>query len=525
MIVQRSPDDSPATSPPPANPAAAPAAKTSPRPLYMRLLGIRARKGRWLRYAPTRWGWFLLFFFSFVGGSVAFFEYSMQPDFCRSCHLMEPYYQAWHTSTHKDVPCVQCHFEPGFENTLKGKFEASAQAVKFITGTYGSKPHAQIADASCMRSGCHERRLLEGKVDWTVQTVRGGSITIKFDHTPHLTELRRGKQLRCVSCHSQIVQGQHLVVTVDTCFNCHMKGFEHGRYEETMGGCRACHEAPKTDIRLATGLFSHSEFLERGVSCENCHSDVIRGDGAVARQTCWTCHNREDQVARYNDPTFLHTQHITTKKVECQSCHQQIIHNINAAQLDSARQAPRRHTALDPASCGGCHEMTHAGPQELYEGRSARGIPDMPSPMFRAQVDCIACHRTRKVQGAEAAIAGQTFVAAKDSCEYCHGSKHAGTLDTWRQQIQEHLQRARQRLDETRAAMLAASLTPVHRLAADRLLDDAAHNIRLVQLGHGVHNFNYATAALNHSIECCTKAAQVLSSTAATGPPTTQPTP
>jgi hypothetical protein len=84
-------------------------------------------------------------------------------------------------STHKNVPCTDCHFEPGLQNTIKGKFEASSQAAKFITGTYGSKPHAQIHDVSCMRSGCHEKRILEGKVDWTVTTPKGNTVTIKFD--------------------------------------------------------------------------------------------------------------------------------------------------------------------------------------------------------------------------------------------------------------------------------------------------------------------------------------------------------
>src|SRR5262245_51611392 len=203
------------------------------RPLIMRLLGIRERPGKLVRLGLTKWGWTLAALIVGLGTMGAFAEYSMQPDFCRSCHLMEPYYQAWHQSTHKNVSCPQCHFEPGMQNTLYGKFQASSQAVKYITQTYGSKPHAEIKDVSCMRSGCHEKRLLEGKVNWDVSTVRGGKITIRFDHTPHLTEERRGKQLRCVSCHSQIVQGQHLVVTLDTCFLCHMKGVEHGRHEQT----------------------------------------------------------------------------------------------------------------------------------------------------------------------------------------------------------------------------------------------------------------------------------------------------
>jgi hypothetical protein len=41
------------------------------------------------------------------------------------------------------------------------------------------------------------------------------------------------------------------------------------------------------------------------------------------------------------------------------------------------------------------------------------------------------------------------------------------------------------------------------------LLDDAIHNIRLVKLGHGVHNVNYATAALNVALENAREARRI----------------
>jgi len=93
------------------------------------LLGLRRRQSGRIRLVPTLWGWALIVMIVGLGGSAGFAEYSMKPDFCRSCHLMEPYYQAWHNSTHKNVACVDCHFEPGLENTLKGKWQASSQAL------------------------------------------------------------------------------------------------------------------------------------------------------------------------------------------------------------------------------------------------------------------------------------------------------------------------------------------------------------------------------------------------------------
>jgi nitrate/TMAO reductase-like tetraheme cytochrome c subunit len=433
----------------------------------------------------------------FMVGGAAFAEYSMQPDFCRSCHIMEPYYQAWHQSSHRNVSCADCHFEPGLGNTFKGKFQASSQAVKYITGTYGSKPHAEVRDSSCMRSGCHERRLLEGKVNWDVTAQNGQKITIRFDHTPHLTTLRRGKQLRCVSCHSQIVQGQHIVVTLDTCFLCHFKGLKHGRDDQTLTGCRACHEAPKSEIRLSTGMFNHADYVGRGVSCQNCHADTIRGDGAVPRQRCWDCHNQPDQIAQYDQPQKLHDIHITAHKVECASCHIKIEHFLNAAAPHGA-EALLPHAGLgESGACAQCHEQSHNGPADLYRGTGGCGVPDMPSPMFRAQVKCIACHNQRQVPDDVAQVTGQTFRAGQDRCDYCHGSKYPDTLREWKLSLDQNLARADQGLAGARTHLASVALSASQKLAVQRLLDDADQNIRLVRLGHGVHNVTYATALLN----------------------------
>jgi nitrate/TMAO reductase-like tetraheme cytochrome c subunit len=468
------------------------------RPRWQRILGLRRREGgKYFKFKPTWWGYALIVGFFGTIGMASFAEYSMKPDFCQSCHLMGPYYKAWHESAHKNVACVDCHFEPGLKNTLIGKWKASSQAIKYITQTYGSKPHAEVSDVSCKREGCHTNRLLQGKVKWTVKSVTGQPVTINFDHTPHLTEERRGKQLRCVSCHSQVVQGQHIVVTLDTCFTCHFKGFEHGRNDQTLGGCDKCHSAPKSEIRLATGVFKHEDYAGKGVACINCHSDSIKGDGAVARQVCWTCHNQTTQVARFSETKFLHEEHVTNHKVECTNCHSQIQHNLTAGAPKMKKTLDGEHIDFESGACGSCHESSHTGPADLYRGVGARGVDSMPSPMFRAQVDCIACHRTKEATEATAAVKGQTFVTLQDSCNYCHQTKYDGTLDTWKRLVAYDTDKAEAAYVDAKAAVAKADLDPTIRLKAERLLDDANHNIQLVKLGHGVHNINYATAALN----------------------------
>ena len=476
------------------------------KPLWFRMLGLRRREGRFIHYGLTKRGWFQFVLLVMVGGMIGFAEYSMSPEFCRSCHIMEPYYQAWRKSAHRDVSCSDCHFEPGLLNTLKGKFEASSQAVKYLTNTYGSKPHAEVQDASCLRDGCHDRSSLKSAAKWEVPRQRGGHVTIRFDHTTHLKPDRRGKKLRCVSCHSQTVRGQHMIVTLDNCFLCHFRGLKHGQSEPLLGGCRSCHDAPKDKIRLATGEFEHGQYIKRGVACESCHSDSVSGDGAVPRQVCWTCHNRSAQVAQYNDMTTVHDNHVTKHKVECSNCHIQIEHKLSTGPAYVPFKPGSRYEVLHKGTCGQCHEATHAGPAELYRGAGGRGVPDMPSPMYRTQVDCIGCHKARGRDTSESPVRGQTYLTVQESCNYCHAKKYAGRLDEWKKVVAERLTSAEVAYARAKADLVTKTLSEKKAKDVKGWLDDANHNIRLVKFGHGVHNVNYSTALLNYALEQCKKA-------------------
>jgi nitrate/TMAO reductase-like tetraheme cytochrome c subunit len=159
-----------------------------------------------------------------VGGFMIVFligtiEYTSKSHFCASCHYMKPFYQSWKTSSHGHIECATCHYLPGPKSKIRAKIEGIMQLGRYWTKLYlKSKPWAEIPDESCLREGCHEKRLLEGMTKYK---------KVAFDHKIHFTDLKRGKQLRCTSCHSQIVQGEHITVTDSTCFICHFKESEH----------------------------------------------------------------------------------------------------------------------------------------------------------------------------------------------------------------------------------------------------------------------------------------------------------
>jgi nitrate/TMAO reductase-like tetraheme cytochrome c subunit len=280
-------------------------------------LGTAPKRRRWGR---------ILFVVGVVGlvvgaaAGVGLWKASTSPLLCNSCHIMKPYVAAWKESKHRNVTCVQCHYPPGFRDTIWVKYQAISQVVKWATQTYSSKPFAEVEDASCLRSGCHDRRLLEGKV-----TFKRG---IVFDHRPHLVEPRRGRQLRCTSCHSQIVVGTHIEVTESTCFLCHFKGMKTGRALTPIAGCTGCHGAPKGDIRVGSLRFNHEDVASRGVACQQCHLNVIEGEGAAPRERCFTCHNQPEKLKRYTDTVFVHDFHVAAHNIDCARCHTEIRHRL-----------------------------------------------------------------------------------------------------------------------------------------------------------------------------------------------------
>ena len=419
----------------------------------------------------------LVAFICVIALLVATFEYSTSPSFCNSCHIMRPYYHAWKTSSHNFVPCVECHYPPGKRDELRVKFQAMTQVVKFITRTYGSRPYAEVEDASCLRKGCHETRLLEGKV-----TFKQG---IVFDHRPHLTEARRGRKLRCTSCHSQIVVGTHMVVTESTCFLCHFKGMVHGRTENPLAGCPSCHEAPSGVIKVGGIEFSHDEFIgKRHVACQNCHLDAVSGDGRVPIERCAMCHNQPGKLVIPKDVASLHDNHVTLHNVDCSRCHEQIIHAVR--------------TTLAPLEygCDVCHEGKHKAQKQMFMGTGGKDFPAVPSHMFETQLDCTACHTEPLVSAEEANLSGQTFAASQKACVKCHGEKYAGLVSTWKNAFARMLGELEPKLSAVTAATRKAAGSG-RGSAADSLVSDARYNVEFVKIGRGVHNVFYAAGLLN----------------------------
>jgi nitrate/TMAO reductase-like tetraheme cytochrome c subunit len=422
-------------------------------------------------------------------------QVSSTPTFCGSCHIMKPYYESWQTSKHNSIACVECHISPGITAEVRKKWEALSMVAKYFTGTYSTNPWAEVDDAACLR--CHERRLLEGREVFH---------EVLFDHTPHLTEVRRGLKLRCTSCHSQIVQGSHIAVTTSTCALCHFKG---QTLNQGVARCLACHEVPEHVTTAEGVVFDHSQVARLDMQCTLCHKQVVRGEGNVPKERCLTCHNEPDRLEKIDDPEYLHRQHVTEHKVDCMNCHLQIEHGKAPAPAVAHGLAAGGARGMEMglgADCASCHGSGHSPQQDLFAGVGGRGVERMPSTMYLAGVTCQGCHNPAlaaspgvsgaadgAVAAARVSIKGPASVkAGAVSCMSCHGPSYEPIYRAWKEGVEARVRALRGHLEATVGAM---GLSPPEPWL------DAKHNFDLVSRGKGVHNVNFAFALLDKSHE------------------------
>jgi predicted CXXCH cytochrome family protein len=338
------------------------------------------------------------------------------------------------------------------------------QLLKYVTATAAPRLVAEIPDESCLR--CHDTRLLAGRVEFH---------GIPFDHGPHLTEDRRGKKLRCTSCHSQIVQGAHMTVTTSTCFLCH---FKDGVLNEGLGTCTRCHSIPEQSFDLGGGVkFTHDLAYERGADCADCHSDLVRGNGEVPPERCTVCHNRQDDLQRISDHEFLHQMHVTDHKVDCLDCHLEIQHSLDPHRMD--------HAVSD---CQSCHPNEHGEQIRLLRGEGGKSITVDRANMAVAGIACKTCH----LESATSATGATLWKASTTVCIQCHDASATERLLVRHEQQKESLVVIEKELSRAREAIPSAGLDETRAEEITKRLDVLDEDLRFLRVGNSIHNMHYA---------------------------------
>ena len=457
------------------------------------MIRLSLPKGKWLQYVDALkkrkqsivlFSLFVLSLFIMWGA----WRYSETPSFCGLCHNMEIYVNSWKTSSHRNVACSKCHYEPGFGNHLRAKLTDIQLGLAYIiTGRGIEKLHHEVKDTSCLRAGCHTKEDIKENMVFK---------NVAFNHPKHLETLRRGKRLRCSTCHDQIVQGAHLKVTEVDCFICHF--YKAGSFGEeeclSCSECGSCHIQPKGDIPIKGMSFNHKRYIDREVDCLDCHMGINKGDGHVPENKCLECHEEHDIVNVTFTSEFLHQKHVTDRKIECYRCHTEIKHEVGGMPIITQFME----------SCEKCHtKQIHLGPREMYIGTGGIGVPDSPSKMYTMKVDCAGCHKTQEESKAALYTTKYLERALAKSCVGCHGEGYDMMLFHWKELLVKAGNEVNSRLFDVQRKLYETEKEGVedyHIKKAQNLINEARHNYTFSLMGKGVHNIEYALKLLNHAI-------------------------
>lgn len=558
----------------------------------------------------SRWKRFLIRFTIFVvvmavlgGVFLAVAEHhTSQPQFCSSCHIMEPYYASWEADMHGDklqVACVECHYAPGEQTTFKAKFRGLSQAASYFSGRYGAgRPRAHVANASCLTSKCHgdlafmDKPLMMGTAKFLhsrhlqpqterdqaaakrlaeLQTLLKGKVgddafgkldalaaeagpaadryarlvaqsheadpsipretLVEFSQLRHRSvRIQQLTELQCTNCHAYRSthngprprhSGQHFEVATTTCFTCHFnnEGFNTGTSE-----CMTCHIPPQKEITVHAKMLieggdqpeakppgtelvkmNHAEILAKKIACVSCHADAVQKDATVTRRDCERCHDQARFFADWKEPFTVdlvkhyHTVHVERQKAKCQDCHAEIHHKLVRGNGDFLTNTL--------ADCARCHPNHHTAQVDLLMGRGGTAVPQStPNLMFGSRTNCTGCH-TQMAGDKHAGV----VKATAEACVTCHGDRHKDTFDQWKQAIEFGLTEATEALNAGKKAVEEAKAAPADkRQQAKKLLADAEADLRLVEVGNGLHNVTYAMELLDSVTSRCREAAGLL---------------
>lgn len=240
---------------------------------------------------------------------------SSNPSFCDSCHEIQPAYDQWKISSHKDVNCVTCHTDEGVAGYQKISFDGLRNIADHLAGDVDLPAGASVKNDSCL--ACHPRDSLPETMP---------EATLKIAHSAHEDE-------NCTTCHVRLV---------------HSRLFEQSpaparAVSQSPKDCSVCHPSP-----APTYLHGDAQ-----VACSSCHSgNIPNHDLAVRRNTalqdtCIDCHTQQ----RVSQPETCQTCHVGPHGLGLNGA------EPNCTQCHTSKQNWSISTATHPVALKGSHEQ------------------------------------------------------------------------------------------------------------------------------------------------------------------------
>jgi hypothetical protein len=277
---------------------------------------------------------------------------SVRPESCVACHEMQPYFDQWKVSSHKDVACVECHTDPGPAGAAKIATSTLRNGAEHLAASYVTPIRATVHDESCLR--CHSR---EDRPEVVFES------SLRVAHSRH-------EEQSCADCHGRLVHtiGQEETPTFLT-------------HQDDTKTCNVCH-TPET-----------SPHGPSRVDCASCHSGDIPGHtlssqaGVPTRETCVTCHTKE----RVAPPETCQTCHVSPHGIDrtCNTCHTST-DSWSEKKLVHSFPLEGKHGTL---TCTTCHK---GGVQFPVPGSAVQpaqqGTLPSNADQQKPSADCKTCH-------------------------------------------------------------------------------------------------------------------------------------
>ncbi len=395
-------------------------------------------------------------------------HFSSSPTFCRmACHNMVDEVDQWAKSSHgkRGIDCVSCHYREGLIGYATAKVLAMKDLKNAITGDMGLHMHDP-----------HEQEELEHHYELPPP----GDLIL----TPELIEEERKmsnpilpqyvhnmeKDLGMGPCNFndedgnyriQLHRHSYLWNNVElNCRSCHSSKGNRGRHSPkkvadfiernsllTFKGKRE---------RLRKGIIvPHAFHLDRGVSCLDCHSEIVHGPD------------------EYREPNGA----IMPRMEICRRCH-------------NDRRAP--------FDCKLCHQVQF----KMNTGTSGVGVEDTPNYMYPDSAGCPDCH-----------LEENSWKMKPQICVDCHDDDEMGnTMLEWQADTKALLVELEPLVEEVERALEVAKQRGRNVAKAEELFGDAVTNYDLVANdgSKGAHNVDYAAALLGVAKEKLTSASEHL---------------
>ncbi len=222
-------------------------------------------------------------------------------------------------------------------------------------------------------------------------------------------------------------------------------------------------------------------------NCKRCHPAIAKqaeGDTEKAKAALY----KEGIKAPRGLPN-VHPLHLGMD-IYCVKCHSRVVHSTD----------PTKHTP-GMERCVRCHDgenapfddckICHIGIKKIFEGKTARGIEETPSPMV--DIDCLECHNAQR----EFTVSGQ-------ACVDCHEEESYRTAIAELQAVYNaKFEKATKAYNKAKEGLKKTSRKGKDTSGIASVFKEGEYNYKLAALdgSHGVHNLEFTTPLLDRVIE------------------------